>query len=358
MSSPRFIPLSPLAMLAENNRQRASPDASPLWTFDEAARAIAAAAPLPPLAIPVVASYPRRSNAVADQASYPRRSNAVADQASYPRRSNAVADQASYTAEFDSRFAGVLARIDNVYVAGAAAAYPLARSHRDIILAPGPFGIFCVGPSDALWTKLGEVCAQLRAEYGGEWEEVIVRGEVLILGGGFSVRINLQSYDSVGALLHSFSDPSSSIAFDGSVTYAVVWAHAYRINVVDPGRHSAAYENALEGFFTRGYDLGLPNLAAAEATAAEATAAENIDLPFLRIRNDFPRESDDELRVRGQQGARTTTNFGSRGQYIANGKAHLTGQMPFGRAKWRRTCTTSAKSWPVRRITYAGWQRR
>ena len=154
MSSPRFIPLSPLAMLAENNRQRASPDASPLWTFDEAARAIAAAAPLPPLAIPVVASYPRRSNAVADQASY-------------PRRSNAVADQASYTAEFDSRFAGVLARIDNVYVAGAAAAYPLARSHRDIILAPGPFGIFCVGPSDALWTKLGEVCAPLRAEYGG-----------------------------------------------------------------------------------------------------------------------------------------------------------------------------------------------
>jgi hypothetical protein len=194
---------------------------------------------------------------------------------------------ASYTAEFDSRFAGVLARIDNVYVADAAAAYPLARPHRDVILAPGP--------SDALWTKLGEVCAQLRAEYGGgEWEEVIVRGEVLILGGEFSVRINLQSYDSVGALLHSFSNLSSAIAFDGSVTYAAVWAHAYRINVVDPGRHSAAYENALEGSFTRGYDLGPPNLA-----AAEATTAENIDLPFLRIRNDFPRESDDELRVRG-----------------------------------------------------------
>jgi hypothetical protein len=255
----------PLAALAENDRYRRADVAdgpeSGLWTVDQWAAAV-----------------PRQYKYVV-QTLAPRH---------WPTAT--PLGQAEYTRRFAAEFPEVasILPIENVYVAGGAAAWPFGESSVKV----GDVDLFIAGiePADrvALWKKAAEVVRKLRRAFmkpgnGDNRRHVAAITETLSPGlvtftasftddqyGGYSdqkdarkVQIILRAFPSVSGILHGFDVPACCVAYDGRrayLTYLAAWAHAFRVNVVCPAYRSTTYEARLVKYFGRGYALALPHL--------------------------------------------------------------------------------------------------
>jgi len=94
----------------------------------------------------------------------------------------------------------------------------------------------------------------------------------------------LRQYQSVSALLHSFDVASCAVAFDGKEFYSTAiaaYAHAHRINVVNPAYRSPSFEHRLAKYFERGYALALLNL-----DASRLIRNTQIELPHMKLHID------------------------------------------------------------------------
>ena len=242
------------AMTAENDRYR-RPDAADeaLWTLDAAVATVAAvraAAPGPP---PIPTVRPRDGNYLGAE----------------------CGSQAQYTSAFDKAFPGVsevLRRVNNVYVAGGAANWPLVHDVDDNC-APDDVDFFIVGidPADTrgLWNTVDKIRSELMTMAPGDhWRKEMTPGVLTMWCSGpgepdRKYQVILRAFATVSALLHGFDLASAGIAFDGEtayMTHAAVWAHTFMLNVVNPAYRSTTYEFRLEKYFDRGYGLGLPGL--------------------------------------------------------------------------------------------------
>ena len=255
------LDLGPEAMFAENDlHRRADATDAVLWTFDAAAAVGPLAPPRAPLDIPVL-----RSSAWPD--------------------ARACCDSAlEYASTFEKSFPGVaqvISQVDNVYVAGGAANWPLVYNNGDRN-PPGDIDIFVVGidPQDsrALWAKVGEVRAALRASFGQPRREYISPGVLTMYFESLTIQVILRAFATVSALLHGFDIPSAAIAYDGVtayMTYAAVWAYVHMVNVINPAYRSTTYELRVKKYFERGYGLGLLGMAPA------ALACGRLELPHI-----------------------------------------------------------------------------
>lgn len=252
----------PLEALAENDRhRRADGPESGLWTVDQWAAAV-----------------PRQYKYVV-QTLAPRH---------WPTAT--PLGQAEYNRRFATEFPEVasILPIENVYVAGGAAAWPFGESSVKV----GDVDLFIAGiePADrvALWKKVAEVVRKLRRAFmrgagdsgrrAAAVTETLSPGLVTFTasftneqyGGRYSdqkdarkVQIILRAFPSVSGILHGFDVPACCVAYDGRrayLTYLAAWAHAFRVNVVCPAYRSTTYEARLVKYFGRGYALALPHL--------------------------------------------------------------------------------------------------
>ena len=221
----------------------------------------------------------------------------AADEALWTRDGNYLGaecgSQAQYTSAFDKAFPGiseVLRRVNNVYVAGGAANWPLVHDVDDNC-APDDVDFFIVGidPADTrgLWNTVDEIRSELMTMAPGDhWREEMTPGVLTMWcsGPGESDRkyqAILRAFATVSALLHGFDLASSAIAFDGEVAYmthAAVWAHTFMLNVVNPAYRSTTYEYRLCKYLCRGYGLGFLGM-----SPAALPAQGRLDLPHMVI---------------------------------------------------------------------------
>ena len=246
------IHLQPAAVIAENDRHR-RPDATDavLWTADDAIKA--AAVQLPNRAVPTF----RWGGYLGDASRLP-----------------GCTSQADYDEKFADSFpdvAELLRRVDGVYAAGGAANWPLLdhKGYDYRRSSPGDVDLFLILPPDAkaIWAKVREVRDELLSickEDASKWSEALTPGVFTIVTDHLKIQIILRAFDTVSALLHGFDIPSSCVAYDGVtayMTFAAAWAHAHRLNIVNPAYRSTTYEFRLEKYFYRGYGLTFPHMA-------------------------------------------------------------------------------------------------
>lgn len=154
----------------------------------------------------------------------------------------------------------------SVVVAGGAAAWPISAYE------PWDVDLFITGAGEALWNVADELVRRLSAaaieeDPGCSFERGLYRGVLTIIiiwskpgRRQLKVQAILRDYDSVGAVLHQFDVPSCAVAYDGEMvllTGIAAYAHAFKVNLVDPKKHSPNYAWRLAKYFERGFALGL-----------------------------------------------------------------------------------------------------
>jgi len=181
--------------------------------------------------------------------------------------------QPEYKARFTSKFKIVsdILPIEHVVVAGGAAAYPIGNLESET----GDVDLFIYGidPTDdsALWEKVSEISERLKGSTQNADEDSLAT-QTIINTGVITFRIStmesfdcklvvqviLRAYPSISAILHGFDIPSCCVAFDGRTTYLTglsAWAHAFRINMVNPAYRSTTLEPRLVKYYRRGYAI-------------------------------------------------------------------------------------------------------
>jgi len=196
--------------------------------------------------------------------------------------------QREYISLFRSKFNIIdnILPINNVIVAGGAAAHFIGNPESD----SGDVDIFIHGidPTDdsALWDKVSEITDRLKASISDSFDdEISIDSNItpgLIsfnIGGELTVQIILRAYPSISAILHGFDVPSCCVAFDGRITYLTTlsaWAHAFRVNIVNPTYRSTTYELRLIKYYRRGYAVMMPHLDKIAFTAGNITILPHI----------------------------------------------------------------------------------
>ena len=188
--------------------------------------------------------------------------------------------QAGYSARFAAEFPEIasILPIEHVVVAGGAAAWAITGNAK-----AGDIDLFIVGlrpdvdnsrATVAFWAKVDEVCSRIRRALH-EWDQVmescapgLISFNAMRHPGAppLQIQLILRTFPSVSALLHSFDVSSCCVAYDGCtawMTGLAAWAHAHRVNLINPVYRSPTYERRLLKYFERGFALGLLHMSRA-----------------------------------------------------------------------------------------------
>jgi hypothetical protein len=197
-------------------------------------------------------------------------------------------NQAEYGARFAAEFPEIahILPLDNIIVAGGAAAFPLGES--SVTVGDVDLYVYGIDAADqiALWTVVDSVVRKLRRAHmrgvpgcarrahsivetmspgcitlrmcytDDDWQHRLNHAKER------SVQIILRAYPTVSSILHGFDIPSCCVAYDGRVaatTTLGAYAIVFRCNPVVPAYRSTTYERRLEKYFNRGYAIALPN---------------------------------------------------------------------------------------------------
>lgn len=204
-------------------------------------------------------------------------------------------NQAAYDEAFALEFPEIAAigPIENVVIAGGAAAYPLTRGPR-----PSDVDIFFVGikVEAKLWRKADEVLSALALEcaVAADGDQAVMMVQSMSPGlitvtvyrddsgkPSLKVQLILRAYESISALLHAFDVPAACVAYDWRHAYTTTlgaYAGVYRANIVVPAYRSTTYEARLAKYFARGFALVLPHM-----DPARFKKATTLELPWLRF---------------------------------------------------------------------------
>jgi len=197
--------------------------------------------------------------------------------------------QEEYANRFKAEFPEVAAilPIENVYVAGGAAAWPLGES--SVKVGDVDFFIAGIDPADrvALWKKVSEVVRKLRRAFVNSISNTTARHMIInaqVLSPGVvtikvrvinyesrnyskeaprKFQIILRAFPSVSRILYGFDVPACSVAYDGCrtyLTYLAAFTHAFRVIIVWPSYSSPTYSSRIIKYFNRGFALALPHL--------------------------------------------------------------------------------------------------
>ena len=204
--------------------------------------------------------------------------------------------------------------IENVVVAGGAAAWPLGEPG----VKTGDVDLFVYGidPADTkkLWRKVDEVVSKLfRATFSPDpahrrfllVREVLAPGILTVAAfladherpssfvnptPALKVQVVLRAYPSVTSILHAFDVPSCAVAFDGRRAYMTglaAYAHLFRVNLVVPAYRSTTYEARLAKYFGRGFALALPGLAPGAMEKGKTLTLPHLSLVVATARGNF-----------------------------------------------------------------------
>ena len=190
--------------------------------------------------------------------------------------------QKTYDALFEKEFPIAIKILravpENLVVAGGAAAWPLG----ELFAKAGDVDFFVVGidPNDeaALWAKAAEFFEACKDaveawaandDSASSFVQLLTPGLLTLvvnfpcLPSYWKFQLIMRAYPSVSALLHAFDVGSACVAYDGQtakMTTLGVYAHAFRVNLVNPKYRSTTYEKRLAKYFDRNFAIAFPHL--------------------------------------------------------------------------------------------------